>query len=951
MIQDFATSTGNTVIETDICIVGAGAAGITVARNLLHSGRNIVLLESGGKDYEPPMHELAQGECVGFPYYPLEESRLRFFGGTTAVWGGRSAQLDEMDFRRRSWVDHSGWPFEKDRLRSYYRNAQESLDLSPVDDNVLPGFDSPLQQVRPAFWQFDEKFDRFTFNSSGDLTSSPHVRVVLHATAVGLKPSDNGRTIESLQISNLDGVRGEIRAKVFLLATGGLEIPRLLLVSRHPAHPEGVGNNHGLVGRFFMEHPHARGARIFPKDPRRLFDLLPRFARHRGGRYGMLLHPSEELQEKEGILNSCFTIAVRKHPGEHQVFYKSVYNKLRHDLSPTRAGRAAWKTTRVASIQTQDRLGPFLNRRNLARKGNGLYAVIRAEQAPNPNSRVRLSDDCDSLGVPRIALDWQMSSIDKHSVDRLMSAFDEELRRFDLGSAEPARWLSDDSKDWEVDPLVSNHAIGGYHHMGTTRMSTTPNDGVVDENCRVHGVENLYITGSAVFPTVGWANPTLTILALAIRLADRIKKEDRALARSDPEDSLRPHRQETPAPVPLDSNSRDCPHASRGMARVVKTARSPRTEPVPVPRTWVLLDERPGNSTQSLGLAQTLGWPYETYNLSFGRLSQIHNSLLGASLLGVDKQGSDAFGPPWPDLVIAAGGRTAPVSRWIRAQSLGRTRTVHLGRRGGARAASFDLVVTPGNARLWPHPRRMVTLLPTNRIDHESLQRAALRWRHCFDDEPAPRIAVLVGGATALFEFGPEEARRLGEQVATLARDSGGSVFVSTSRRTGEAATRELAKALPDAALFHEWSSNADENPYLGLLALADWIVVTGDSESMLAEACSTSKPVSIHALPPIGRDTRRRRIGEALVAQAMRCRPSDSDGPQRLPWTLAGACAWSIASGWILPPRDLDGLRENLIASGRAHSLGEKPDAMEVEPLREVEQVAERVRALFVDR
>lgn len=524
MIQDFATYTEDAQIETDVCIVGAGAAGITIARNLLDSGLDVLLLESGGKDYELSAHDLAEGKSIGFPYYPLAESRLRFFGGTTAVWGGRSAQLDDIDFQKRSWVEHSGWPFDKEVLRDYYRKAQKSLGLSQVDDNTLPGFNSSLLDIEPAFWQFDEKFDRFTFDSCEDLTSSSNVRILLHATAVGLNPAANGRTIESLQIANFQGTRGSVKSKYYLLATGGLEIPRLLLASRHDGHPDGVGNNHELVGRFFMEHPHARGARVFPKDIRRLFEMLPRFVRRDGGRYGMLLHPSDQLQEREGILNSCFTLAVRRHPGEPQVLYKSVYNKLRHQLSPTRTGRAAWKITRRLSSQTQDRLGPFLNRRNFAKKGNGLYAVIRAEQAPNPDSRITLSDERDSLGVPRISLDWQMSRIDKHSINRLMSTFDNELQRLGLGWVAPAEWLTDDRKGWETDPLVSNHSIGGYHHMGTTRMAACASRGVVDENCRVHGVENLYVAGSAVFPTGGWANPTLTIIALAIRLADQIKR-------------------------------------------------------------------------------------------------------------------------------------------------------------------------------------------------------------------------------------------------------------------------------------------------------------------------------------------------------------------------------------------------------------------------------------------
>jgi len=469
------------------------------------------------------VRDLAEGESVGFPYYPLADSRLRFFGGTTAVWGGRSAQLDEIDFHERSWVDHSGWPIEKDSLRPYYQKAQALLGLKPINDNVLPGFESALQVIQSAFWQFDEEFDRFSLSSCADLASSRKVRILLHATAVSLAAAENGQTIESVQIANLQGKCGTVRAKICILATGGLEVPRLLLVSKHDAHPNGVGNNHDLVGRFFMEHPHARGARIIPKDTRRLFEMLPRFIRHGGERYGMVFHPSDELQAKEGILNSCFSLAVRKHPGRRQVLYKQVYNNLKHELFPTRFGRGLWKMTRRASVHTQDKLGPFLNRRRLGKKDSGLYAVIRAEQAPNPDSRITLNNERDALGIPRIALDWQISDIDKHSIKRLMFALDNELQRLGLGTVEPAAWLDDDSKCWETDPLVSNHAIGGYHHMGTTRMAMTSKRGVVDENCRVHGVENLYVAGSSVFPTGGWANPTLTILALAIRLADRIK--------------------------------------------------------------------------------------------------------------------------------------------------------------------------------------------------------------------------------------------------------------------------------------------------------------------------------------------------------------------------------------------------------------------------------------------
>jgi choline dehydrogenase-like flavoprotein len=525
MIEDFVNVADGTGYDTGICIIGAGAAGITLARSLLDSGLPLCLLESGGADFEAPTQNLAAGESIGQPYYPLEESRLRFFGGTTAIWGGRCAQLDAIDFRQRDWVTYSGWPFGKDVLTGYYRQAQGLLELPVIDNNMLPGFQSPLHTVCPAFWQFDERFDRFTLANCTDLVASAKVRILLHATATQIHTNADGSAIDSVTISNLHGGTGTVRARIFILATGGLEVPRLLLSSKSPTHPNGLGNHHDNVGRFFMEHPHARGALVHVSNPRQLFKLLPRFIRYQGRRFGMLFHPSDQLQETKGILNSGFTLAVRKHPGAKQVLYKQLYNSMRHEMSPTRFGRGLWKITRRVSARIQDRLGAYLTTRKLGREGYGLYAVIRAEQAPNPDSRIVLTDDRDALGMPRIALDWRLSAIDKDSIRILMKAFDEELRDHGLGSSEPADWLDESGPGWETDPLVSNHPIGGYHHMGTARMAANPRDGVVDANCRVHGVANLYIASSAVFPTAGWANPTLTILALSLRLADHLRRE------------------------------------------------------------------------------------------------------------------------------------------------------------------------------------------------------------------------------------------------------------------------------------------------------------------------------------------------------------------------------------------------------------------------------------------
>lgn len=524
MIKDFNSSaTDEVIFEADICIIGAGAAGITLARSLAGSGLRILLLESGGTDFEESAQALNCGESTGLPYYDLDHARLRLFGGTTNIWGGRVAELDAIDFERRSWVPASGWPFGKDELEQYYRRARTALDLPCISGNMLPGFCTPFDEraLRVAFWQFDQKSSRFAAESCSDLKRFENVTCLLHATAVQLCASDTGRQIGEVRIANLHGGRGRVRARTFVLASGALEITRLLLASQHETHPHGIGNNTGFVGRCFMEHPHGRAAQIIPSDPKQFFAALPRFIRRSGYRYGLLLRPGETLQARQGILNSGFTLAVRKAAGEKQDVYKQVYNDLRHRLAPTRKGRALWQLTRSISVQLRDNFGPLLDQ-NALQRGRGLYALMRAEQAPNPESRVRLGASRDELGVPRLVLDWRLSEIDKHTVRETMRSLDRELQRLQLGSARPAPWVDDPSAAWEFDPLASNHPIGGYHHMGTTRMAAAAADGVTNENCRVHGVSNLFIASTSLFPTAGWANPMLTQLALTFRLADHL---------------------------------------------------------------------------------------------------------------------------------------------------------------------------------------------------------------------------------------------------------------------------------------------------------------------------------------------------------------------------------------------------------------------------------------------
>ncbi len=361
------------------------------------------------------------------------------------------------------------------------------------------------------------------------------------------------------------------------------------------------------------------------------------------------------------------------------------------------------------------------------------------------------------------------------------------------------------------------------------------------------------------------------------------------------------------------------------------------------PRVWVLVDDRPGSTSQSLGLAQALGWPFEVKELAFRPLAALHNRLLGASRGGVRARAAVGLEPPWPDLVIAAGRRTAPVARWIRDRAGGRTRLVHLGRKGGDAADLFDLVVTATYARLPPHPRRLVVSAPLHGVTPARLAEARERFGARLGALPAPRLALLVGGTSGQYPLGPRAARRLGGEVAGFASRIGASLMVTTSRRTGRRSARALRAALPAASFFHPWSTGGPENPYLGLLAWADALVVTGDSESMLAEALATGRPVYVFELP-----TRRSfRVLRALRdAVEWRARAAGEDGLP--PARLARACRRAIELGWVRPARDLADLHRELVRRGLARPFGAPFEAGRRDPPREMEAVAARVRSLF---
>ncbi len=373
------------------------------------------------------------------------------------------------------------------------------------------------------------------------------------------------------------------------------------------------------------------------------------------------------------------------------------------------------------------------------------------------------------------------------------------------------------------------------------------------------------------------------------------------------------------------------------------------------PVVWVLTDDRPGNTTQSIGLAGALGWPYEIKELHFTALTRTIKRLFGAfaaTQIGLDTSRSATLVPPWPDLVITTGWRSAPVARWIRKQSEGRTRLVQLGRKGGHVVELFDIVVSCIYFRLPPHPRRIEIAAPLTQVTPERLARAGDRWQRLFLNAPHPHVMLLVGGSTARHRLDVTTAHCMGEEVRAFAHAAGGSVFAITSRRTGAEVTEALRKGLGEANYVHCWQPEQQENPYLAYLASADVLVVTGESESMLAEAAAVGKPLYIYPLPAVVQPPRLKvRFKTWLKDWTTAYAYTNEGNNHRRRLFEQGAkflCLQLIACGIIRPRRDLHTLHQTLIQLGTARPFGSSLEIWECQPLQEANEVAQKIRTLL---
>lgn len=489
MFLDAREVSNGSLLHADVCVIGAGAAGITIARELAGRSLQVLTLESGGLTLERATQALAAGEVTGHAYPTLDSARLRVFGGSTGHWNGWCRPLDAVDFEQRSGIPHSGWPIGLDELEPYYVRAQPVCQLGPFEyggehwARATGGRLLPLgpETFETSVYQFSPP-TRFGEAYRPELAAAQNVRVLLHANVTVITASENGRRVEGLEVATLTGRRFQVRARRYVLACGGIENPRLLLAS-------GIGGP--AVGRFFAEHPHSPvGLAVLPARTAPFYNGKVSSG---STRVRAALATTPGLARTRALLRASMTFE----PVETDPY-------IDHDDERERELAAFGRD--LSSVAASLETGRFR-----------VYALyMRTEQAPNPSSRVTLADQRDALGLRRARLEWRLSDLDRRSTEEVVALLADTAGRLGIGRvfSRPAS----EAGFWE-------RVGGGFHHMGTTRMGKEPRTAVVDGDCRVHGVENLFVAGSSVFAISGYANPTLTIVALALRLADRLARE------------------------------------------------------------------------------------------------------------------------------------------------------------------------------------------------------------------------------------------------------------------------------------------------------------------------------------------------------------------------------------------------------------------------------------------
>ena len=500
-------------INAEVVIIGSGAAGTSLAHGLSEKKHSVIILEGGKDNFSEQSQECYSGSTTDRDLtFGLKGSRLRFFGGSTNCWAGGCGELEIEDYMHREWVSHSGWPIDSSELDLYYQKTSNFLDIPRDLFNAKKNKDIyKIQGFDTKSLVYTHKV-RFKNVFSSLFKKEKNVRLFLEANLFSLNREFESDRISSVTIKNFSGIKKRITGKVFVLCCGGVENARVLLNSKNIKYGA-LGNRHDNVGRFFCDHPIAPCATLINESGVAETSVLD-INQHRRTTKNVTVPYYKipfKIQEKHKILNTVINFQ-----NQEDQITSSALSAFKIKTALTGKSDVQIKKSDYLNVLKNpiDVAGAWYNRSTASKTRIALRFQI--EQEPNKNNRITLTSDKDSLGLNRINLAWSFSELERRSIDIAMYYTASVLHKNKLGSLMVDDFLLDNIKELPYD------LRGGQHHSGTTRMSSSENSGVVDKDLLVYGVKNLHISGSSVFPTNSWVNPTFTIIALSFRLSDHL---------------------------------------------------------------------------------------------------------------------------------------------------------------------------------------------------------------------------------------------------------------------------------------------------------------------------------------------------------------------------------------------------------------------------------------------
>jgi choline dehydrogenase-like flavoprotein len=514
MFKDLKDFSSNSILEYDICVVGSGPAGISVAKQLLDTDHRIAILESGGLDPEAEYQELNEGKNSGSSFLSLDSSRLRCFGGAGKLWAGHCAPFKSTEFNKKPFIPLSGWPISFSDLKTYYKQAAKMLGISyekfydksflgnTFTEKSFKEFNRDNSFISANVLQYSNVNNRdLAEKYRMDFEFSINTDVIFHSTVTQLNLTNNAKGVDSVSIADLNANKAIIKAKIFVLACGALENPRILLMS-DKIYKKGIGNSNGFVGSCFMSHPGVGGiAQVHKTSSEECISYDKK-----NNSYGVFFEISSNERSKQEILRHSFGLTP----------YKDLLD--RHTYTSGKFFSEGIKLFKnfnlISSIKKFVCEIKDLREQEYSPKNWSLGVGI--EQPPRLSNNLKLHTTKDDLGMPKINMHWDnIGKIEKDTIVKSVKIMARELGLLGTGKIKFTNALLS-GESYKIDDPIN-------HHIGTTRMSDSSKTGVVDKNCKVFGISNLYIAGSSVFSTSSIVNPTYTIVALSLRLGKYIK--------------------------------------------------------------------------------------------------------------------------------------------------------------------------------------------------------------------------------------------------------------------------------------------------------------------------------------------------------------------------------------------------------------------------------------------